>query len=585
VSELLLSLNIETVGAKEALDSLNLLDKKGRQIVDDAAGATGRAMGDVASAYTRGGAAVKSALENIALGHRENIAVMEEAGIAAERLERRQSIGTLSATRGLEQIARTGRVAGRSLDTILSQVSQITFGFGAEGAIVGAISIATAAVVEMMRKAAVESKRLVAEIAADFERIARMDVKGQGEAAGLLYGGDNAATLNKDGTVNLARFSIPSLLAQQKDFLRREAAGTFVDPEAGVSMTKDANEAADALQRVNRELERRNTLLPGITTRGGLITQTGTTEAAQNRPSMVTDALKEAEASRKREQAEWNKEVKAFSVGVEQRKKDLDQLVASAVAKATNADEPGLSMAESVERANKRQDSAGGGLLSRMLADLVPDPKEIEKTIRAVGANVRDALKDDPFEEARKALDKHIKDLSAHISASIGKTLGDSIAAGLEEAFKATGFQNPFAALTSVLLNGLGNLMEQLGAGMILFGGWVAKFVAHVATFDFVGQIEAGIGMIAAGAALKAIAGSFGKSSSSGGGSSGGASAAPTFLTFGVQAAGAPTTGTHAPPSRASFGPNYFIGPDDPKVQRQFAEIVNRADARGLVNR
>ena len=120
-------------------------------------------------------------------------------------------------------------------------------------------------------------------------------------------------------------------------------------------------------------------------------------------------------------------------------------------------------------------------------------------------------------------------------------------------------------------------------------GTWVAKFIAHVATFDPIGQIEAGVGMIAAGALLKSIAGSFGHSGSGGGGggggSYGGSSALGSIIDRGVIDPNtySQRSGASIPQRQAVTVNATIIGKDDPNAQRQIAEIVTKAAQRGWI--
>lgn len=565
MTELTMSLKIQRVGDKEAMDSLNLLDKRGRQIVDDAAGAMGKAMGAVASAYTRGSAQVKAQIEQVALAHRQTIAEMEKQGSAADSLARRQSMAALTAVRSVEQLARSAKVTGSALDTVLAQGSQLAFGFGPAGPIVGAISVATIAVVELFRHARDEAKKLADDVAKQFERIDAMNVAQQGERAAELYNGNPFAADPLD------RFGVKGLRAERDrlEAVARAGTSTFYGAHAigTTQMTDEAKRATEQLEGVRKKLAEIEPLWQGVfgvQGRGGSLERAGKRDALADLPGFITDQLSAAEKAGKeaarRYKKAWDEEVRAFAKGVDERGNAIQ----------TRAQQIAAQMIETNEGL-----MAGFG---------IPTKEQIKAAVHEAAQNVIEAIANDPFLKMAKA----VKDLAKRMKEEISQTLGDAIGAGFEEAFNASGFQNPFAAFAAVVLSGLGSFMIQLGSQMILIGVALDGLASALLSLNGPGAIAAGVLLVAAGAGLKAVASSFGRTSPSSSGAPAGTGAAPgSFLSFGVSASGSPppTTATPAPQSRASFGPNYFIGPDDPKVQRQFADIVNRADGRGLIRR
>jgi hypothetical protein len=505
VTDFNLTLNIKKVGDKEALAALDDLDRKGRRIVEGVSGATGKAMGDVAVAYQRGGKAIRSSLEDVAEGHRIATREAERQGSAAQALATRQSTAVLSAARGLEQIARTGNLASSSLDTVIAQSSQIAFAFGATGAIVGSIGVATNAIVQMFQRATEEARKLAREMASEFERIAHQDVLAQGRTAGLLYSGDpNAAD---PMTAN----SIPELKRQRDAALARSQQTTMVGSRAGFTrvLSDDARAAAEEVKKLNTELQRRNDLLTsilGTNGRGGSL-----------------------------ERAAAIKGIKPDKAAKPEKVKDVF------------FDEQGT-----IHAAKRAYDQA------------------VERVARAL-------------EEEQAP----IKRLAKTIQTQLGDTLGKAIADGLEAGFSGKGIGGAFEALTATVLGGLGSFMIQLGSQMIVVGITLDALAESLLSLNGPGAIAAGVALVAAGAGLKAIAGSFGGGASRGGGGSySGASAGggvASIIDRGVINPDAYSTRQGSMiPARPSVTNNVtIIGTNDPQAQRAWDELQRKSQQRG----
>lgn len=578
-----LSLEIKTVGANTALAALDDLDRKGRAIVEDVAGATGRAMGDVAAAYVNGSRRVQMALEDIALAHRENIAELESQGTAAERLSSRYGTASVSAARALEVIGRTGKETGRSLDTLIAQASQVAFSFGAAGPIVGAIGIATAAVVEMFMRASRESQKLVDAIAKDFERIARMDLQGQGAAVQELYGGDKASA-DPYKSASLKELERLRAVAQQTI---AGGTSTFVGAFGATSqsLSDDAKKATEDLKALNEELRRRNDLLHSVMGPGGSFARASAEQVASDQPGFITDQLKEQERAAKAAARAWDKAVKAFSDDVEARKKAFDELVRATVAKITNSDDPNLSGIERVSRFDARSFSEEGGPLGHLLDGIVPEhaqlAKQLHETIRLAVEEVRN----NPAVKAAESAKKLGAELGHIISAGLAEGLVTALDAGFQKAFSGGGAIGFLQGFGSAVLQSFGSIMEQMGAALIKFGVAMELVSAGLSNPFTSGPaaIAAGALLVGLGAALKAAVGGHG--AGTGSSYSGGSSViAPDYLTFGVSAATAPpTTSQPAPAARSNY--NFtIIGPADPQAQRAIGDLVGRADKRGLIN-
>lgn len=627
MSDFQLTLRIEKIGDREAMNALNDLDKTGRRIVEGVAGATGRALGDVAVAYERGSKTIRNQLRGIADEHEKNIKALqaeEQAATrgataqqramaaqqnAAEALARRQGNATLAATRGIEQIARSASVTGSALDTVLSQASQLAFGFGAAGPIVGAIAVTTVAVVDLFRRAAVESKKMADDIAKDFERIAGMSVQAQGKILQELYNGN--------------RFSADAIKRGSVKDLERQAAearaaianprNSFIGFQGTKTLTDEGRAAVESLATVNAELARRRELMASITTNS--LPFVAAEEAQEEAARKGAKAKKDQNAAFEKWFVLQERQIKGLGLSGELTAMQAGALRDeakewTALAKAMDVSNPKyeryLALAKAASDLAMKNDSlatvatraaAGAqlgpgmnprdGLMGGLLEGILPTKEQAKELASELSIRIGDAVRNDPFLAAKEAFDKAVVSLAKHMRESIAQSIGGGLAAGFEAAFSGKGIGGAFKSLTATVLAGLGGFMQELGAQMLVIGLGLEAFAASLLSLNGPAAIAAGIALIAAGAGLKAIASSFGNSASvgaGGGGSSssaGGGSFVPDFLSFGVPAA-TPVTSQSPGAAPQSIGPFYVIG-NDPKVQRDIADIVNSAGRRNLI--
>lgn len=598
MTEFLLSLKIDKVGDREALNALNDLDKKGRAIVEGVSAATGKALGEVAVAYERGSASVKRALDDIAQGHRQNIKEIEAEQRAQERassamassadsLARRQGNATLAATRGVEQIVRSAQATGSALDTVLAQTSQLAFGFGATGPIVGAIGVATIAVVDLFRKAAEESKKLINDVAKQFERINQMDVRAQGEAAALLYNGNPFAANAAE------RFGIKNGRAEKARLEAVVAAGTFADPESGVSMTADAERAAEALKTIEERLKTIEPLyasIVGVQGRGGSLERAGIAKAAEDKPGFTTDAMKEGEKARKKAEAEQGRlldaaakqALEAYNHLAKEQESEYKRTSEETVREFEKSEDEKTAIA--IQQANE-QSREEKRIYKETLAETEREVKESRSRASSMDlAGLREAI-NHSVSEGGVYLDDAIEALTKMINTALTTTLRGGVIAGLEAAFSGKGIGNVFESLTATVLAGLGSFMEQLGAQMLVVGLALDAFSAALLMLDGPAAIAAGVALIAAGAGLKAIAGSFGGHGAGGGSGGGGYSGGgmPQIIDRGII-----NPDSHSDrqastiPAKASVTNNVtIIGPNDASAQRAWDELQRKSLQRG----
>lgn len=114
-------------------------------------------------------------------------------GIAknADGIGQRYSQAAVQIASAAENMARAGKLGGEGLKQIIVQGSNMAFMFGAQGAVVGAIGIASLAIIEVFRKTEDETRKVV-------EEVRRLAVAARGAAADAAS--SRLTTLDKDIT-------------------------------------------------------------------------------------------------------------------------------------------------------------------------------------------------------------------------------------------------------------------------------------------------------------------------------------------------------------------------------------------------
>jgi hypothetical protein len=190
--------------------------------------------------------------------------------------------------------------------------------------------------------------------------------------------------------------------------------------------------------------------------------------------------------------------------------------------------------------------------------------------------------------EARVQFLAQVEQLAADLDRGITVTLGQSLAAGIENAITSGSIKEGFKSLLSTMLQGLGNILVQLGTALLPVGKLIAKLWSSLATLNPIAMTAAAVGLIAVGSIMKGIAGrvvgggggggaGMGGSyvSSMAGGGAGGAMSLPG-LTYAPTAAGSAATIQQIPNMNVTI-----IGPNDPSAQRQMQELMRNANRRG----
>jgi hypothetical protein len=176
--------------------------------------------------------------------------------------------------------------------------------------------------------------------------------------------------------------------------------------------------------------------------------------------------------------------------------------------------------------------------------------------------------------------------LQQSFAGGVVATFADALAAGFETAIATGKISEGFKAFGSVLLSGLGGMLQQFGTAALLANKLMIKLMTSMATMNPVTGIAASLALIALGGVLKGAARSaFGGGAGGGGGNVGGYSAPamggnmtmPTAY-YGPTSAGSANTIERVNPISVTI-----IGPNDPTAQRQMQELLRNAQRRGNV--
>lgn len=200
-------------------------------------------------------------------------------------------------------------------------------------------------------------------------------------------------------------------------------------------------------------------------------------------------------------------------------------------------------------------------------------------------ANVRAQMDSVAVETERMAAETTQR-LQQSFAAGVVMTFADALAAGFEAAIATGKISEGFKAFGSVLLQGLGGMLQQFGTAALLANKLMIKLMGSMASMNPVAGIAASVALIALGGALKGAARSaFGGGAppppmtapAMGGGASGGNMTMPTAY-YGPTSAGSANTIERINPISVTI-----IGPNDPTAQRQMQELLRNAQRRGNV--
>lgn len=192
-----------------------------------------------------------------------------------------------------------------------------------------------------------------------------------------------------------------------------------------------------------------------------------------------------------------------------------------------------------------------------------------------IGANIPG------LSDAEKALQARVEAFS-HTFADI---LADSISAGIQEAVQSGNIGKGFEALGKAAVAGLGSVAVQIGKHALAQMAFIKSIGAAIATMNPVLGAAAAVALIALGSAAMAAGGRGGGYGGSGGGYGGGYGSSAGYGAATVIDRGIidPTRGAGVSARSNNQYNVTIIGTNDPKVKREFQELMRNADGRGSI--
>lgn len=248
-----------------------------------------------------------------------------DAATGADALATKQGNAARAIASATETIARQGQVSGETAKQLLTQGSNLAFAFGPQGAIVGAIGIATLAIVGMFSRTKEELASLEREAKETFNALAGMDASALGARLNRTSQGERF-TMDLEAIFGLddEKERAAALRARGTDRLRRDVAGRgemiagLTSMEGYTQLKQQRDEAAAALAQLEREAAVIRPLMNAAA-------------ASEARATMLkgasTQATKDqAEAERDRQAA-----LKALNAESEQLGRSIEKLVGGAL--------------------------------------------------------------------------------------------------------------------------------------------------------------------------------------------------------------------------------------------------------------
>lgn len=126
--------------------------------------------------------ALKDGEQQVAGFATKSQAAGKAAGAGADAIASKQANAARAIASATETIARQGKVSGEAAKQLISQASGVAFAFGPQGAIAGAIGIATLAIVSMFARTREEIAATRREAVEALNAFAEMDVNAQARA-------------------------------------------------------------------------------------------------------------------------------------------------------------------------------------------------------------------------------------------------------------------------------------------------------------------------------------------------------------------------------------------------------------------
>lgn len=532
------SLKLKVEGEDKVVAALDKIDKKAQSSAQMVSTVYGRSVSEAAAAfdalYGKQSRAAKQTQQ-----------VVEETATKVDAAMNRSARGVLAVSRGLEVMARTGKETGRSLDTLLSQVGYAAFGFGAQGALVGAIAIGTAAIVELFSRVGAEMDKLHAKYDRTTEELMRhgsllsVDAKRQE----LFSGGFAIREKGESDASFIGRSGGIGGLATEAVRLNQQI--NAINSRPGLHFESDAKDVADLTDKL-REVNQMIGVL------GTQWTQLGQREKSELE---VANRRAEIELDKKNERI---KHRPVYGTTDPYRREENSSLTHFAL-------DPAYAEMARLESTIPDPLKAFG---DKLKADNEADAFQIKEAVDHSLAGIRSS-----FDKAKQEAEQRAQE--------IGNVIANGISSGIQAALsKNGGIAAGFKAMTDAIISGLGNMFAQVAEKALIGSSIMKSLVAAIQSMNPWVAAAAAVALLAFGNSLRG-------SGSAGGGSGGGGygSSLPAINNTGVISAAAPqgtvTNPSSVQPRATQQNTFYVIGPDDPRAGRQIQQLLDNNARRG----
>jgi hypothetical protein len=437
---------------------------------------------------------------------------------------------------GLEQVARTGKITGESLKSVISNAAEMAFMFGAGGPIVAALGITGVAIYERLTRNFEEASEKARAFRRELAEVARggsgTDAK---EFVSRLRSGDPFAAIEgkrkdeSDMDFLMRSRGIAGLSARQSSLTASERFTASQDPQkdntVGMRLISIRKQLAEVTERLATEEARL----------ADAMRLTGASIAAQ----AALDQTTGQGSSTERDAA-----LRAMGLGpsLMRNANPLARTVVFGGAHGTGA----------------------GGLGSDLSGKGRPE-----------GSPMATAMVDG------------MKAIGEIAGRGFVDTFASTIEAGITKAFeKGATLGGVFAAIGQAALGGIGSMISQIGRATLASFAIIENIKQAFMTLNPVVGVAASLGLIALGAVLQGAGGRMSANAGGGGGGnySGGYAASAGYGASIIDRGIIDPTNGKGVNGRSGNQYNFtVIGTNDPRVKREIIELIDGAERRGRV--
>lgn len=512
--------------------------------------------------------------------------VAEATAEGGNALGEKFAMGARRASFAIEEIARSGEVAGRGLRELIATGAEMAFSFGIGGPIVAAIGVVGLAFVNHFTRAREEIDKTRTEALTALEDIARSgDLVAAARHQGELYSGQSYALRKPDESDAdfIARSQGVRGIRARIEELRRTLPKYIVD-QGGLTAHARGSYSEQEFQQGN-ELRELITLL------GQYKTQLAETIPIVNR-------LMAAEGDRAHNALEAAREQAGLKLPGELPEFDdafLQRLKAAAPA-IGQIGEASRSLAQQLDAQMSvlfKEYYAASTTAERRLAiekeltDLLKQQGELAPKL-VVPVPKLDGLVNGVDKFKPQWVDQMVetwKQVGESAAQGFSRSLVDGIRAGVSIALRGGGIGSIFAGVGGAIVSGLGTIFEQIGTAALAGMAIMAKIKAAIIAFAPEVGIPLALGLIAFGALLQGAGGGLGGRGGGGGGGGYGnySSSLPQIIDRGFINPGAANAAANVTPRASITMPILAINPNDPATKRLVDETIRGLDGRGTI--